>query len=498
MMSVLSLKDTILEGWKIAAWFRRAAISLLTVTTAILTGCVNVGMQQRLATQVDAVVAPLVAANQFSGAIVLSRAGQVIYQRGFGLANRSAGLTFTPDTPSDGASLAKTFTAAAVWWLAYEGRIELDAPVTRYVAEYPHEQTTVRHLISHSNGLPPYYEFFDPYFAENEVRTTQALLRVVAKHSPVPRFQPGSRFEYSNLGFDVAALIIENVTGQSYETFLRERFFSGLGMQNTIARPARLADWEGVRTLGYRWHDARWQLFDVFDMEAFLGASNLYFSASDLGRWASANAAGTALPAKVFSAGQHRPLIGGAPSAITALSWYCDDSGFRCYYTGSLNAFHSLVYWDRERDESLALVTNSTMPPWQVISLQRNLVDALAGRAVRVDASAPFVEITREGQASAAGHYLSEGSGVATVEVDSAGLSFRLDCGLKHDMFQVSPDVFYVPGVDYWIGFGGGTEPTTMYLRSMFLDATLKRLPVDAQPTACGYPGSDKQRAVDW
>jgi len=168
--------------------------------------------------------------------------------------------------PSDGGSLAKTFTAAGIWWLVQEGRIKLDAPVTQYVSEYPHAHTTVRHLLSHSNGLPGYYEFFDPYFEKDEVRTTQALLRVVAKQAPAPSFPPGTRLEYSNLGFDAAALVIESVTGQSYETFLKERFFSRLGMSNTFARSARLADWKGVRTLGYRWRDAARQPFDVFDI----------------------------------------------------------------------------------------------------------------------------------------------------------------------------------------------------------------------------------------
>ena len=430
-------------------------------------------------------VTPLIAANQFSGAIVLSRNGSVLYQRGFGMANQSAGLAFTPDTPSDGASLAKTFTAAGIWWLVQDGRIKLDAAVTQYVSEYPHGQTTVRHLLSHSNGLPVDYEFFDPYFAKDEVRTTQAMLRVVAKQAPAPTFQPGTRFEYSNLGFDVAALVIERVTGQKYDAFLKERFFSRLGMKRTFARPARLADWMGVRTLGYRWRDAAWQPFDVFDMEAFLGASNLYFSASDLGRWASANAAGTALSASADSAGARRSLIDGKPSGINELSWYCDETGMRCYYTGMLNAFHSLVYWDRGRNESIALVTNSTVPPWQVITLQRNLVDTLAGRPARVDAPTPFREFSRDTQSVAAGTYAAEGIGFATIEADSRGLSLRVDCGLKFGMFRVSRDVFYVPGTDYWIAFGGGTQPATLYLRSMFLDATLSRLPDQAQPKAC-------------
>jgi len=173
--------------------------SSLLLISAFSAGCASVVTDESLSARVDALMAPLVAANEISGAVLLTRRGSVVYQRGFGMANHAADVSFTPDAPADGASLAKTFTAAGLWWLVQEGRIEIDAPVTRHLPEFPHAQTTVRHLIVHSNGLPPYYEFFEPYFAKDEVRTTQALLRVVARQAPAPSFLPGSRFEYSNL-----------------------------------------------------------------------------------------------------------------------------------------------------------------------------------------------------------------------------------------------------------------------------------------------------------
>jgi len=144
-------------------------------------------------------------------------------------------------------------------------------------------------------------------------------------HAPEPAFVPGTTFEYSNPGFDVAALVIERVSGQSYEAFARARFSERLGMQASFGRPARFAYWLGVRTMGYRWSDGAWTNNNAFAMEAFLGASNLYFSAADLARWGSANAMGSALPATVVETGQKHIDISGGHSGITGLSWYCDE-----------------------------------------------------------------------------------------------------------------------------------------------------------------------------
>jgi len=450
---------------------------VLVVFSGLLAGSANTTQKIALTSRVDALLAPLVAANEFTGAVVLARRGEVLYQAGFGMANREAGLAFTPNTASDGGSLAKTFTAAGLQWLAHEGQVDLDAPVTRYLSEYPHAETTVRQLISHTNGLPPYYEFFDAYFEPNEIRTTKAMLKVVAEEQPMPIFPPGSQFEYSNFGFDLAALIIERVSQQSYEAFMTSRFFSPLKMHSTFARPARFADWQGVRTMGYEWYDTAWEGVDVYDLEAFLGASNLYFSALDLSHWASANAAGTALPSAVYEAGQKRVLIAGRPSSINGLSWYCSEDNLRCYYTGDINAFHGFVYWDRAREEAVAFVSNSSLPFWPMFTLQRQLVAALAGEPVESEKKPQFDVIDLNNRSALVGTYISADQLEVNVSDSNASLLISFGGGLKFEAFQVGADTLYVPGPDMIVAFSGGLPPTTIHLRSMFLDTVAKRTP---------------------
>lgn len=447
----------------------------LTVVLPVLAVAGCSGEHQALADRIDAVMEPLVAAQEFSGAVVITRKDRIIYQRGFGIANHAANVAFTPETPADGGSLAKTLTAAGIWQLAYEGRIDVDAPVTAYLREYPFAGTTVRHLISHSNGLPPYYEFWDPFFAPDEARTTPRMLEIVARELPAPSFTPGSRFEYSNFGFDVAALVIERVSGLPIAKFFEQRFFSRFGMEGTFARPARFADWPGIRTMGYRREGGGWQAVDVYDMEAFIGGSNVYFPVVDLARWAGANAAGTAIAPAAYAAGQQRSLIGGRPSAITGLSWYCDDSGLHCYYTGSINAFHGLAYWDRETNEGIAFIANSAIPPWKTITLQRDLVAALAGRPGTQDDPLRFIEVDAGARAGLAGTWDADGRPALTLTAGESGLRLREGDGLEFDAFQVSREVFYVPGPDYWIAFSGAAGPPAMHVRSMFVDFVAHR-----------------------
>lgn len=90
---------------------------------------------------------------KFSGAVVVRGPDGVRFARGYGWADPFERRAFTPDTPADSASLAKPVTSAAVLLLIRDGKIELDAPVQRYLPQYPHSSATVRHLLSHSAGL---------------------------------------------------------------------------------------------------------------------------------------------------------------------------------------------------------------------------------------------------------------------------------------------------------------------------------------------------------
>jgi CubicO group peptidase (beta-lactamase class C family) len=449
------------------------------VLPALLAGCAGLpGAADDLAPRVDALVEPLAQARQFSGAIVLMRQGQRLYGRGWGLADHERGTVFTPDTPSDGGSLAKTFTAAGLWWLAQEGRVSMTQPVRELVPAYPHDGVTVAHLLAHSAGLAPGYESFDRDFQPGEVRTTEALLALAGRAAPAPTFAPGTGFAYSDLGYDAAALVIERVSGQRYADFVRERFFRPQGLVHGFARPAKFADWPVPRTRGYRWRDGRWQAHDAYDGEAFLGGSNLILSATDLARWGQAWALGRAVPETADRAGRQRPQIGGRPSALNGLNWFCDARGVRCHCAGSLNGFHARVYWDRERGESVGLVSNGDAPPWPLFQLERALVDVLAGRPAAppspgstqpaTDAEAPPAPRTRDRWVGA---YAIASGGRMTVSRAEHGLRLQVDDGAVWDLQAGPGPVFRILATDSWLTFSvTPSGARRLHLRSLFDD----------------------------
>ncbi|MBX3638839.1 MAG: beta-lactamase family protein, partial [Rubrivivax sp.] len=398
-----------------------------------------------------------------------------------GLAGRNPDRPFTVDTPSDGGSLAKTLTAAAVWELAAEGRLSLDDPVTRHLPGYPYAGQTVRDLVTHRNGLPDYGAFEDDLKARGVLHTPD-LLALTTQRQPQPVRPAGVQVEYSNLGFDAAALVVERVSGRPIAEFWRERYFARLGLNSMFARPARFADFPVPRTVGYRRDGTAWVLNDAFDGEGFVGASNLHASARDWARWGDAFARGRVMPKARLEAGLQAPLLAsGLPSTLTMLSWYCDEARRRCHYTGDYNGFYAQVWWDRTQREALAYVSNSTLPAWRRAGLTRDLVDALGGRMPAADAGPPLSAITKVDLPALAGTWQSPSLGRLALLLNGGRLFLRAGPGEPASVFQVGREVFYVPTLELWLAFSGTPASPTMHIRSVFHVAEARRL---AAPTS--------------
>lgn len=386
----------------------------------------------------------------FDGAFVLSDAGGFRWERGVGMANAQAGARFTPDTPTDGGSMAKTFTAAAIHMLVSDGRLSLDDAVAAHLPSFPYPGVTVRHLLSHASGLPDYALFEQEM--EGKVSSNSMLLELLARHRPPLAFEPGTRFEYSSLGYDLAALIVERRSGQSYEQFLRARVFGPLGMTHSFLRPANLDDWPGTRTVGYSLEGGMRAILDVFNLEGFYGGSNLYFSARDLDRWNRAWINREVLGWFARRRGMAREVFPpDLESALNPLSWYVSDDGSQAWYSGHWRGFYTLVYRDMHRDRSIVYVTNTNPPMWLRPLIVRAIDGILDGEPFRPFQEPGFVAV--EGVKDIARRY--ELAGVGGFEIRHRnGLRFgQLDGRPEVQLFEVTPEVLVAPGYDAWLWF---------------------------------------------
>lgn len=188
------------------------------------------------ADQVDSYVKQEMQANHIPGmsVAVLSR-GKIIFHRQYGLANIELSVPVHANSPFKIASLTKPFTAIAVLLLAEEGKLSLDHTLSRYLPELPSQWNTVtiRQALSHTSGIPDYFK--SPEWSWRHSwrldLTHEEFLQMTAK-APMT-FKPGSSMKYSNSGFYVLGMLIEKVSGKSYQEFVDQHIFKPLLMKVT-------------------------------------------------------------------------------------------------------------------------------------------------------------------------------------------------------------------------------------------------------------------------
>jgi len=220
-------------------------------------------------------------------ALAIVQGDQIIHLKGFGHAD-DTGRVVTPQTPFLIASVTKPLTALAVMQLVEVGKLELDAPVQRYLPWFRVEDAaasariTVRHLLTHTSGLPTLTAHAD--LVLNTALAEAALEQGVrALRTTRLTAAPGARFQYSNDGYATLAVLIQTVSGQAYADYLQHHIYAPLDMHHSFVSKA--AAQRDSMALGYRYWFGVPRPYDFAYSSAHLAAGFTIASAEDLAHY---------------------------------------------------------------------------------------------------------------------------------------------------------------------------------------------------------------------
>jgi len=220
------------------------------------------------------------ATGDFSGVVLLAQGEKIIFQKAYGAADPQVGSLNRLDTRFRIASVSKTFTAAAIEKLVSDGKLRYSDPLSRYVQGIPNgESVTIEQLLMHESGVAAVLDSEEVF---RDCLSRQDLLRRLAAAKPL--FAPGKKSQYSNEGYFLLAAVIERVTGESYEEFLRKNFFATLHMENSGTACRDLP--QGHNAFGNVATASEARLRPLpFNEAALDGPGSVFADAQDLYRW---------------------------------------------------------------------------------------------------------------------------------------------------------------------------------------------------------------------
>lgn len=318
--------------------------------------------------------------------VAVVRGGETVYARGFGHANVEAGVEATADTPFYIASATKPFTALLAVLLDREGALRLDAsladlfPDVAFDPAIEADSVTVRHLLSHTAGIDngP-IGFRAAYTGEHTPDGMRRLLAGTAVEEDSPR----GTFEYTNVGYNILSLRLDELAGGPWQDLLAARLFRPLGMTRTTAYASEAARWQPAAPYAVHPEHGPQRLALVKHDDTMQAAGGMYASAADLARWLAVHlnegrlGGRQVVPADAV-AEAHRPLAAdrGESYGVFArdgygLGWQTGtyDGDPMLHHFGGFAGFHAHTSFMPGRDLGVVVLANEAGAGGRLASL---------------------------------------------------------------------------------------------------------------------------------
>jgi len=425
----------------------RLSIAILAAFPVILSA------QDPVPAKVDAVFARFAHPDSPGCILGVTRAGTLVYEKGYGMADLERDVPITPASIFHVASISKQFTAMAIMLLEQQGKLSIDDDVRKYVPELPDygKRITLRHLLTHTSGIRDQWALLDiAGWREDDLITEDDVMWAVTRQRSL-NFNPGDEYLYSNSGFTVLAVIVKRVSGQSLRAFADAQIFKPLGMththfhdDHTMVVPHRTSAYQPRDGGGWR---VSIPVFDTY------GATSLFTTAEDLLKWeqnfAAPRVGSAALLARMqeegtLNDGSHTGyglgLAVGKHRGLTEIGHGGADAGYRA----------DVERYPEQKLAVAALCNASNSNPG---SLTRQVADLYLGAALGPDASAArqagAISLTAEQLAANAGVYRRSTGDIIRLDVRDG----KLTMGGPSGLIPISETQFQVPGADVTLTF---------------------------------------------
>ncbi|WP_127124830.1 serine hydrolase domain-containing protein [Pseudoflavitalea rhizosphaerae] len=296
--------------------------------------------------------------NDGPGAVlIVSRNGQQLFHKEFGYASLEHIVPVTNETVFEAASVSKQFTAAAVLLLVRQGRISLDDDIRKYVPELPDygKKINLRMCLTHTSGLKDWRNvtYLSSLPTGLRLFNQEDAINMICRQSNL-NFKPGTRYSYTNAGFDLLGIVVERVTKRSFASFVRDSLLIPAGMKHSAFRN-KFEDI--IPNMASAYYGSRTHLRHGYTTDETYGAAGLITCADDLRKWNEfinkGNLAQTRLQRYVLTSGD---TISYAIGGVHVM----DFDGIReISHSGLLSGYRALVLYYPQYDISVSYMTNN-------------------------------------------------------------------------------------------------------------------------------------------
>jgi CubicO group peptidase (beta-lactamase class C family) len=398
------------------------------------------------AARMDQIVQSYVADHRFMGTALVARGERVLFDRAYGSANLEWDVPNTPDTKFRLGSITKQFTAASILLLEERQKLSVNDLLKKYMPDAPSawDKVTIFHLLTHTSGVPSFTSLPD-YPKIEPFATTPAKLIALVRDKPMD-FEPGEKWLYDNSGYVLLTYVVEKVSGDSYEKFVRDNIFTSLGMTNSgyDSNSAIIRH----RAVGYSPGRSGVENAGFIHMTVPQGAGALYSTTGDLLKWELGLFGGKVLKAASLDK-MTTPFKNNYAFGLGV-----ETSGGRkkISHGGGIEGFNTQLAYYPEDKLTVAVLANLNGPA--VGDIADKLAAIARGETVILPSERKEITLDSKVLSRYVGAYQMPGSGPAMlIALDGNQLTSKLGAQPPLPIFAQSETMFFAKAVDAQVEF---------------------------------------------
>lgn len=307
--------------------------------------------------------------------LTIIREGRVLYRKAYGLADVATRVPATTETNYRLASVTKQFTATAILELIERGRFSLDTHLSEILPGTPSyaKDIRIRHLLNHTSGFVDYEDLI-PDSQTVQVHDPDVLKLLNNVDSLY--FPPGSKFQYSNSGYALLALVVEAVSGEPFARFLKENIFDPLGMSHTVAYQDGISTVDS-RAFGHSRTDSGFVQTDQSVTSAVLGDGGIYSSVEDLFKWDRDLTENGLISGSLRQQSFTPAVLNDGSKTKYGFGWYAEPYKGHpsIYHTGSTRGFRNAIF--RLPDLQLTVIILTNRNEGEPVDIAKKIADFL-------------------------------------------------------------------------------------------------------------------------
>ncbi|QLC65974.1 serine hydrolase [Flavobacterium sp. LPB0248] len=336
--------------------------------------------------------------NLFNGSVLVSKSGEKVFSDFYGYSNIEKREKINEKSQFTIASLSKTFTSVAILQLKQKGKLNIDDPVQKYLLDFPYPNVSIRHLLNHTSGVVNYYRLFDKAIKENpeKIFSNVDLIPALIENKVQLSFAPGDKWEYNNVNYCLAALIVEKISGISFRDYLEKNIFEPAKMKDSflpknrrlkVSNQVELYTYPNFYSTSVVNVQTLKETFLIDEKSNFYGPGGIVSTALDLYKYQKAlfshqllgkNELEEALTPAKLNDGKIASFRAYEKEIAYGLGWaiYTNDNKEKIVFHDGLNTgLTSILMYNSTRNNAVIMLSNTASPVFMIADEVLKLID---------------------------------------------------------------------------------------------------------------------------